>query len=151
MGEEKRFILFLILTMVVVVITPPVFQWIAGPVKQPQAAGAPGPQPAGDNPADAKQDVPDAPGAGDDRVPAPEAPVAAAPAAEMPGEAEPDLEERTIGSLDVATGYRMLVHITNRGAAVNRIELGEFENEKRTGPLQLLSTTDSADDSFLLT
>lgn len=42
----------------------------------------------------------------------------------------------TLGSVDPQSGYRMLVTLTNRGAAVQRLELGEyFELEDRSGDL----------------
>ncbi len=54
-----------------------------------------------------------------------EQPAVAAPPAAAPQVAEANIEPQlvSLGSLDVATGYRMLVTLTNTGAAVRRAEM----------------------------
>ena len=53
MGEEKRFILFLILTMAIVLLTKPLFELIFGPPPRPAAAAKKDAQPG---PADDAKD-----------------------------------------------------------------------------------------------
>jgi YidC/Oxa1 family membrane protein insertase len=153
MGEEKRFILFLVLTMLVVVLTPPLFQWINGPPPRPPVAAGPAMQELdqddGQKPEGTDEAVDtDQAQARNDNPPANE-PVKAEEQPAAP-EAEPELETRTLGSTDPATGFLMQVLLTNRGAAVQQLELASFQNEDRSGPLRLLSTGINEQGSFEL-
>lgn len=118
---EKRLVPFLILSMLVTTGYLYLAQRFAPPRK---------PGPAG---ADAGRNQPPA-AAGPDREADPplreDEPLEADPAAEEgdarpaePPPAEPPREWVTLGSVDPASPYRMLVTLTNRGAAVERIEL----------------------------
>jgi YidC/Oxa1 family membrane protein insertase len=150
MGEEKRFILFLVLTMLVVMLTPPLFNWmgIAGPGKRQQAA----PDQAAKLPDEITEPAEPPQQPGDGAAPEkPEADRAAnRPAEPLPPQDEPALATHYLGSTDPASGYHMRVTLTNRGAAVRLIELSQFQNEDRTGPLQLVSTGEDEDGSFAL-
>jgi YidC/Oxa1 family membrane protein insertase len=155
MSEEKRFIMFLILTMLIVVLTPQLFQWVGlGPA--PRQVPAPNQQVKAPAEDDAKADDPE------ENVAAEPAPAKTAdqPDADEPlampaldpalHVKEPPLESRTLGSSDPASGYRMKVLLSNRGATVGQIELAEFQNEMRTGPLQLLNTRVDEEGSLSL-
>jgi YidC/Oxa1 family membrane protein insertase len=150
MGEEKRFVLFLVLTMLVVVLTQPLFRLI-GVVPKP-AAQAPK-EPGDGQDAAAKEEAVKPAAKRPDLAKVGEAPAAAVvvkgPEAPPLPEDEPEKESRTLGSTDPATGYNMKVRFTNHGAAVEQIELGGYQNEDRTGPLQLVSPVDDGEGSFL--
>jgi YidC/Oxa1 family membrane protein insertase len=152
MGEEKRFVLFLVLTMLVVVLTKPAFDLIFGPAPRPAAKAPDDPDEQPDAAVKEDADKPEAP------VPA-KAKVVEAPVVDQGGkgpavpavpEQDPEKESRTLGSTGSNSGYKMKVQFSNRGAAVERIELTDFQNEERTGPLQLMATSDDEAGSFLL-
>jgi YidC/Oxa1 family membrane protein insertase len=148
MGDEKRFVLFLILTMLVVVLTQPLYRLVFGPPK-PDARAAK----EADTKRGAAEEQADKPAAKGADKKAAEAPAVgeAKGAEERPAPApEPDRESRTLGSIDPAAGFKMQVQFTNHGAAVERIELAEFESEDRKGQLALMSTIGDESDSFLL-
>src|SRR5262249_32855505 len=96
---------------------------------QPPAANAPGANPPG-----AANGNPAAP------PPAPKpAPVVAAGAAAS-------AQRATLGSIDPETGYRMMVTLTSRGAAIERLELNSpryRDIEDRSGYLGHLAATDA--------
>lgn len=167
MGEEKRFILFLILTMLIVVLTPPLWNWVAGPAPKAQldqdaqldapvidAKVADPSEPANNDEMIAKTD--DAaqvrePVAGPVQ-PAPDQPAPNQPAPNQPApdQPEPDPATSTLGSVDAEEGYLMKVELTNHGAAVRRIELANFDDEMHAGKLQLLSTQTGEEGSFVM-
>lgn len=153
MGEEKRFVVFLVLTMLVVVLTKPLFDLVFGPPPRPAAQAPKEPGEGQDAAAKDDADEPQAkePGkAKTDEAPAAAPVVIKGPEAPQVLEQEPEKESRTLGSTDRASGFKMKVQFTNHGAAVELIELAEYENEDRTGPLQLVSTIDEEEGSFLL-
>lgn len=136
MGTEKRLILFIVLSAVILVGQSLLLRWMQPPVapKPKAAVEATGNEPAAEvaaaDPANA-----------DDAQAAEEPGVAAEPAAEKPAaEAEaqqppPKRSWFTLGSLDPNSPYRMLVTLTNIGAALERIEL----NSPRTRDIDDLS------------
>jgi YidC/Oxa1 family membrane protein insertase len=77
-----------------------------------------------------------------------EHPKAEVQAEQQPARVEPEEELLTLGSVDPASPYRMLVTITNRGAAVKRIELSSprfHDLEDRSGYLGHLEGTQLPD------
>jgi YidC/Oxa1 family membrane protein insertase len=79
----------------------------------------------------------------------PGAPAADQPATEPARVADVPLEFVTLGSVDPASGYPMLVTITNRGAGVHRVELSDprFRDEHdRSGYLGQIVFEDESDD-----
>jgi YidC/Oxa1 family membrane protein insertase len=157
MGEEKRFFLFLVLTTALLLFMPQLMQLIWGPPAPP--AGPPVKQAVdkkdGDAPEGNEEAHGEKPGKNAEAAVA-EKPEAAgdAPAAEQPpappAAPEPELDRRVLGSTDPDSGFRMQVSLTNRGAAVERIELAGFQSEDRAGPLRIVSAADKANASFLL-
>ena len=141
---EKRLVLFLALSFALLVLNNAVLHWLNPP---PPAAPKPLVQVDGDRPADgAQQPADEAPAAAesDDQQPAAaqklpvEAAIAAAPNPEFPD------RWLTLGSLDPDSDYRMLVTLTARGAAIERLELNcrpdysspkYFDLDDRTGYL----------------
>jgi YidC/Oxa1 family membrane protein insertase len=135
---DRRFLLFLILSFLVLMANA---SWNVHKMRQQQAAQLAAGGPAAAEPAEpgeVAKDGKDADGAKDegeepaapvDEKPADAAAVppaagdaaAAAPAAEQ--EPATPLEYVTLGSVDPASSYRMLVTLTNEGAGVRRVEL----------------------------
>jgi len=127
---EKRFFTFLVLAMLIMVGNSLVMRWLFPPAPVPpqaadqQVAVEPGDEKAADAkkpeiaaPADVAQ--PAAPA-----VAGADAPQVVAPAAAAPAEDAPIAPQwTTLGSLDPDGPYRMLVTFTNRGAAVQLVEL----------------------------
>ena len=153
MGEEKRFVVFLVATMLIVVLTPPLFNKIFGPPPRPRAAAKDAQKQAPDAEAKEEADKPlrqEPEQAKPEEPAAPREAVVKAPEAPMAEEKEADKETRILGSTDPASGFKLKVQLTNHGAAVEQIELADFQNENRSGPLQLLSTIDEEEGSFLL-
>ncbi len=153
MSEEKRFVLFLVLTMLVVVCTPIMFQWVFGPPPRPAAKVPDVANPDAEPNKDA--DEPPPPNQVADKVepaaaPAGDKPVAKVAEAPPEPENEPNLESRTLGSTDPASGFKIKVQFTNLGAAVRKIELANFQGEERKGPLELVSSGEDEAGSFLL-
>jgi len=123
---ERRFILFIALSLGVVLANGWLMSKLNPPKPKPAAAQQAAGQPAEDKPgvekpaADGRDKVADA------GVKPAEAAATKAPAqAAAPAATEPEIAEQwvTLGSADPADPYRMLVTLTNRGAAVLRIEL----------------------------
>lgn len=121
---DKRFLMFLLLSLAVIWGNGLLMGWLQGP--QPQAVD----QQAAVQPKDAKQK--DKPGAAKDAPKKAADSVAAVTAARPAADAQPTVappkpaiaeQWLTLGSADPASPYRMLVTLTNRGAAVARIEL----------------------------
>src|ERR1700742_1734260 len=128
---EKRLIAFMVLAFLCIMVN----FWItskfvkpAAPVvaeqKKKDGAEKTAANKAGADKAGADKAGPDKTAAGDDKPDAgKKAPgVAAAKPIEAPKEKVPE-QWVTLGSADPASDYRMLVTLTNRGAAVERIEL----------------------------
>ncbi|MEX2558671.1 MAG: hypothetical protein WD403_02100, partial [Pirellulales bacterium] len=154
---EKRWVVFFVLAASVLALNIFVMRWLAPPPGQQPAAqqrqaaekaGEKAKHPAGQAAAEKKADpekkVPaEKPPEGDPRAAAaPAKPrVATAPAPKQ-------LRQwRTLGSLDETSPYRFLVTFTNRGAAVERIELAttRFSDlDDRSGYLGHLAAIDAA-------
>ena len=153
MGEEKRFVVFLVLTMLVVVLTKPAFDLIFGPPPKPAAQAPKKPGEGQDAAAIEDADQPEAKKPDEAKAiatPAAAQGVVEVPKAALAPEQEPEQASRTLGSTDAATGFNMKVQFTNHGAAAELIELTHFKNEDRTGQLQLVSTIGEEAGSFLL-
>jgi YidC/Oxa1 family membrane protein insertase len=118
--DQRKFISFLILSVLVMMSFNIIFR--APPKPEPKAPAA-GEKAAGKDAAEADVDKKDedAPAEVADDDPAPDGERNAEPA-EM-GELNVDAQFVTLGSLDLASGYRMLVTLTNQGAAVRRAEM----------------------------
>jgi YidC/Oxa1 family membrane protein insertase len=118
--DQRRFIAFLALTMAVLLLSGKLFPPPPEPVKPKPAAGVPN----ADAVADAAKDQ--AKGAADHAADGTEAAAAAAvpaiAAINVAADAVPQ-QFVSLGSLDVESGYRMLITLTNEGASVERIEL----------------------------
>lgn len=139
MGTERRLILFIVLSAIILVGQSMLLRWMEDP---PPAAP---PDAAGEQ---AAADIDTAAPAGDVPPQSPEEKLAdnqpadgkrgEGDAAQAAGEAAENRVESqwmTLGSLDPASPYRMLVTLTNFGAAVERIEL----NSPRTRDIDDLS------------
>src|SRR5262245_61629809 len=120
MGEEKRFILFLILTMLIVVLTPPLWNRIAGRAPNPQPeqdaqVGAPDGDANEADPAEPANNNNDDKLAKANDVAQVREPVAAAapPVKPDPNQPEPELTTNSLGSVNPEDGYRMKVELTN--------------------------------------
>jgi len=61
---------------------------------------------------------------------------------------QPPLEERTMGSTDPQSGFKIKAIITNRGASVRQIELAEYDSADRSSPLRLVSAPPLETGSF---
>jgi len=155
MSEERRIFLFVVLTILVVTLTWPVFRFILGPIQAPVPAGA-------KKAAEKKQDVDAAdPEMTPEKDPANakigEPAVAEKPAAKddvppnlLETEPAPERVARVLGSTAADSGFNMKVELTSRGAAVQRIELANYRNEKRDGQLELVAVDGDDGGSFLL-
>jgi YidC/Oxa1 family membrane protein insertase len=109
--DQKRFIAFLMLSMAVLMLSYVIFP--PPPQKPKPKAVAAAADKQEEAPAEAAAEAPEE-----------EAPVAAAENAKPPANVpEVPLQYLTLGSLDADSGYRMLVTLTNQGAAVQRAEL----------------------------
>lgn len=131
MGTEKRLILFVVLSAVILVGQSFVLRWMQGPPpphKPVAAVDADQPPDAAPEAADPLQPAGQPPGAESQQPPAQDE---LAPATES----APDRKWLTLGSLDPDSPYRMLVTLTNVGAALERIEL----NSPRTRDIDDLS------------
>jgi len=143
MEDRQRFRLFLFLSAVVLGINILVMRWAVPPAPP---AGAPN-QPGGPARADAKGD--------DEKQPDAKKKVAKSPAERKKKPAEAPIQEPpkevaeewgTLGSLDEQDGYRMLVTWSNRGAAIERIELNSarfHDLDDRSGYLGNLAAVDA--------
>ena len=166
---EKRFVLFLVLSLLLFVGYGQFLKWWNPPRPRPPvaavdgAAADPNQPPAAGAPADSAekpvdgaaapaadpttaQANPDAPGDAAQPAPQPGDAPPNPPAAELP--AQPVVAERhgTLGTLDPAQGGRLLVTWTNRGAAIERIELSDphyLDQEDRGGYLGHLDAIDN--------
>jgi len=128
---DRRLITFLLLSFVVLSLNMMVMRWLQPappPVQQPAAAE----QAADDDakqPAIAAGEKPDAAGANENA--APKQPAAA------PAPLQPE-QWVTLGSADSNSAFRVLVTLTNAGAAIERIELNSpnfLDQEDRSGYL----------------
>jgi YidC/Oxa1 family membrane protein insertase len=146
MDKRSRFILFLTLSTAVVIANFTFMWWWNKnhpPVPRKKAAQVAAKDAAkkGDKKPDEKAPAKPKP---KDEIKA-EDQIAAPP---EPARKEPELEWVTLGSVDPAGVYRMLAMITNRGAAVERIELSSprfHDLEDRSGYLGHLEGTKSPD------
>ncbi len=174
LSMERRYLLFIVLSLAIFVSTLSLRRWIAGPPRQQAAAPAAGAdqgapnqgaadqaqppgeqgQPAQDKPDGEKGPVDAGPGkadqavAGGDAKPA-EAHLIAGQAPNAAAAAAPEPEETfvTLGSLAVNDPFRMLATLTNRGAAVTRVELSSprfREGDTHTGYLGHLAVVPTA-------
>lgn len=159
---DRRFVLFMVLAVTVMAANTLIVGYFFPPEPAPKKAAhahakqgeakqadlkAPGkdeakqPDAVEPEPADAKAGTPAAPEAKD---------VAAEqPAAEQPVAPEPPVESKqvTLGSGDPASPFRMLVYLTNDGAAVERLEMNSpqyLELDDRSGYLGYLSPADAS-------
>lgn len=151
MENRSRFIVFLALSTVIVIANLTFMWWWQK--NHPQVARKKPPQVAAKEPVKKGEKKPD------EKPPEKaeaqeekqgEAEVAAEP---EPARPEPELEFRTLGSVDSAGVYRMLATITNRGAAVERIELSSprfHDLEDRSGYLGHLEGTKPAEKAGCL-
>ncbi|MCH2117105.1 MAG: YidC/Oxa1 family insertase periplasmic-domain containing protein [Pirellulales bacterium] len=118
--DQRRFLSWVLLSFAILMFSQMLFP-PPPPPEEPDAArqiaekdqDAQGPKPL----APAEQDKPSATGAAGEAVPA------GVVAGEMAKAIEVPLEFYTLGSVDPESGYRMLITLTNQGAAVERIEL----------------------------
>ncbi len=126
---ERRYVVFFAIALAIIVTNQVLQAWLF-PEPPPAAVAKPEPAEAGEVPAESKDKQPSAP----DRV-------AEIAAAEAPDEVADDAAPRTrftLGSLDPADPSRMLVTVTSRGAAIERIELSDdrfHDQEDRSGYL----------------
>ena len=140
--DQKRFIAFLALSMAVFLLSGMLFPQPKPPQPQAPAADADNKDAGPAAAADAGQ-PPDAPPGAEDQPPvAPPGPAAdlAAPADTAP------TQYVTLGSLDFQSGYRLLVTLTNQGAAVQRVELSSprfRDQQDRSGYLGQLVLVDT--------
>jgi YidC/Oxa1 family membrane protein insertase len=124
--DRRNFVLFLSLSALVLMLNQ---LWVAShqpppqPAAKQEAAAEPGKDAA--KKADGEPSKDKAEGESGDKGPKQEAPAENAAAEKPAPEAEAPVpaEYVTLGSIDEASGYRMLVTLTNQGAAVRRIEL----------------------------
>ncbi|HEX4129125.1 MAG TPA: YidC/Oxa1 family insertase periplasmic-domain containing protein [Pirellulales bacterium] len=127
---EKRYIIFFVLAIAIIGSNMLLQRWLAPQraqqaAQQAQKAGEkePGAKPAEGKQAEKADEAPAAIAA--EEKPAGEKAAAENPAGQPAGAARPEMPLRllTLGSADPASPYRMLVTLTSRGAAVERIEL----------------------------
>jgi YidC/Oxa1 family membrane protein insertase len=119
---DKRFALFCVLVAGIFLANLLVVNWLFPPQPAPQqAVNPPAPEEAADGQAEPGQPAAGQPdgGAAAEEAGRPADP----PALENPP--EESLRWLTLGSLDADSPFRMLVTLTNRGAAVERIELAD--------------------------
>lgn len=140
---ERRFALFLALTLLIWSVFIGIQMWLAPP-PQP-VADLPEDDPAGEvAPAEEAPPAPDAERPVPDR---PEAPRVAAPRPAV------SPAQGTLGSLDPSTEnpYKLLVHWNNRGAAIERVELvGYWAVDHYSGHLGHLALTDAPSGGALV-
>jgi len=140
---ERRFVLFLLLSCIIL--------WLYLPKPQPRPKAPPDQQKQEVEDGDVDNGVVD--NGAVEGAKLDEAEVLPQP--DEPAEGPPDIDETeiapqwvTLGSADPAEPYRMLVTLTNRGAAVSRIELNSpryHELEERWGYLGNVVTDDGVD------
>jgi YidC/Oxa1 family membrane protein insertase len=164
---EKRFVLFLVLSLLLFVGYGQFLKWWAPPRPRPPVAAVDGAAADPNKPADAAENAAEKPADGAaapaadpttaqanpaapaDGTQPPAQPEAEAPAQPGPGlPAQPVVAERhgSLGTLDPTTGGRLLVTWTNRGAAIERIELSDphyLDQEDRSGYLGHLDAIDN--------
>jgi YidC/Oxa1 family membrane protein insertase len=123
---ERRFVLFLVLSFLFITGYMSLMRQLQGPPPPAAAKGEKGKaKPEGNKAAEPKKP----PEKGAEKKPAPEQPLPGKQPQEKPAEIqappEPAVAEQwiTLGSLDPESPNRMLVTLTNKGAAVQRIEL----------------------------
>ena len=116
--DQRRFIIFLALTMAVLLLSGKLFP---PPPEPPKPAAGAADQGAAADAAKGKQNGAAANAADGKEVPAAAAPPALA-ALNVAADTVPQ-QLVSLGSLDEESGYRMLATLTNHGAAVQRVEL----------------------------
>ena len=146
MSEEKRFVLFLILTMVVVMLIPPLLRQFGLAPKRPPAVR----KVLDESDTPANEETSEEPGEMGAKTDEPGLNRGERPTEPPPAEREPDLEFATLGSVDPERGYRMQIRLANQGASIREIELTDFRGEDRQGPLRLVAVPEYEDGSFLL-
>ncbi len=156
---EKRFFLFLLLSLSILMGTQMIIQAIWPPPPPPPLDQLVEDEPPGAGPDAARPlggpDILEAPaGVGEE----PAAASSVSPPGQAPRvEAEPEvgeIERVVLGSLDPASQARMLVYFTNRGAAIERIVLnnpryGDLDDD--SGFLGFLGAADSPEGGCLVT
>lgn len=148
--DNRRFFLFVALAFAILIANQQIVLWLFPPPPQPKpvakqdkAAGKPG---AGE-----RQDRPGLEKPADEKQPP-------APAAERPAGQPAKVEAVaprwwTLGSADAASGFRLLVTLTNQGAAVETIEMNEDrygDVDDRSGYLGYLAAGDAAGKGALV-
>lgn len=150
---EKRLVMFCVLTAVILGSHMLVQSWLNPPkpdeVAQVDPAASP---PDGDKPAEKEDEKPSeqiGPEGGAEEstseTPAKDKPSSEEPATTKPSSAAEQPRWVTLGSLDPSTGYRLLVTLSSRGAAVERIEVSSPQYRDlvdKTGYLGHLSLED---------
>lgn len=134
---DHRFWRVLILSIIILVGGSFINQWLFPRKAPPPELGQkPDIRQPGDKPADVQPAPGDQPKPVDAPKPAEVVPPAEAPAAE-PDQSKVPSKIVTLGSLDPESPFRMLVTLTNSGAALSRIELTSprFRDEDRSGYL----------------
>ncbi len=156
---ERRFVTFLLLAFGILMLNQALNVWF-NPLPPPQAAADREPDDqesdvqdddAPDAAAKAEEADPHAP-AGEDPADGPDAEPIVAAAPPVPLQLVP-LQLVTLGSVDAESGYRMGITLTNRGAAVVRLELSnpQFrDTEDASGYLGHLAATDAPGDGALV-
>lgn len=116
---EKRLIAFLVLSTLLIFAWMQMAVWMNPPRPQPPVAVEDG---AVEEPA-AKPDAPEAAKTETEAPKRADKAAAKEPAAEVEARPRPPQRWLTLGSIDPESPYRLLVTLTNRGAAIERIEL----------------------------
>jgi YidC/Oxa1 family membrane protein insertase len=151
--DNRRFILFIVLSTVIMIGWMQLMNVLDPPKQRPNAAAKDEEKKDGaedDDKGDGEKPKPDDPNA--DPNPKPDDPkdppaVAAEPAPTIP------TQRVTLGSLDPASDTRMAVTLINRGAAVERIELNNpryVDEDDDRGYLGHLSLTDAVDGGCIV-
>jgi YidC/Oxa1 family membrane protein insertase len=142
---DKRFITFLTLSLAIVTINFTIMWWM----QKNQPAAVPKPAQAADKAAKPAEKQPKAMPAAEAADNKPAGDEAALVQPKAASRKEPKAEWVTLGSADEAAPYRMLVTFTNRGAAVERIELNSsrfHDLDDRSGYLGHLAGAKSPDN-----
>ncbi|MBX7072157.1 MAG: YidC/Oxa1 family insertase periplasmic-domain containing protein [Pirellulales bacterium] len=146
---EKRLASFMAIAIAILLANALITNWLFPPKPKPAAQKMAEAQAAAD--AAAKEAAPEPDVDGTDKAAAsetsdPATPEAAAETPQVDAEPETPEERITLGSIDEASGYRLLVTLVNRGAAVERIELANpqyLDQEERSGYLGHLAAFDA--------
>jgi YidC/Oxa1 family membrane protein insertase len=143
---DKRFLLFIVIAFAALAANSLIVNWLFPPppvAEQPQDAAAGDGPPAADGAQPAV--VQERPAKPDDK-PKPKP----APQPERPATKQPKRQWLTLGSADRDSPYRMLVVVSNVGAAVDQIDLNhgfyDLDENDRSGDLGPLALTDAPKD-----